>query len=234
MKVEIWSDVMCPFCYIGKRKFENALAQFPNKDQVHLIWKSFQLSPDLKTQADKNIHQFLSEHKGIRLEQAKAMNDHVTQLAKRVGLIYNFDKAVVANSFNAHRFAHFAKQHNKQDEAEEVLFRSYFTDGKNIDDYETLIALGKQIDLDPEDLKAALENESYADNVRADIHEAGQTGVRGVPFFLFNRRYAVSGAQEINVFLDALQKAFDEWQIANPEIKLEVIEGQSCKTDGDC
>ena len=104
---------MCPFCYIGKRKFENALSQFPHKDKIHLIWKSFQLAPDLKTQPDKNIHQFLSEHKGVSLEEAKRMNDYVTQLAKQVGLTYNFEKSVVANSMNAHRFAHFAKEFGK-------------------------------------------------------------------------------------------------------------------------
>lgn len=234
MKVEIWSDVMCPFCYIGKRKFETAFAQFPHKDKVQLVWKSFQLSPELKTQPGKNIHQFLAEHKGISVQEAKGMNDYVTQLAKQVGLTYNFDSSIVANSFNAHRFTHFAKQHNKQNEAEELLFRSYFTDGKNIDDLQTLVALGKEIGLDETALKAALENGSYADDVQADIHEAGQVGVRGVPFFVFDRKYAVSGAQESGAFLGALQKSFDEWQAANPAIKLEVTEGQSCDINGEC
>jgi len=212
MKVEIWSDVMCPFCYIGKRKFESALSQFPHKDEVQVIWKSFQLAPEIKTRIDKNIHQFLSEHKGISIEQAKGMNDRVQQLARQVGLTYNFERSVVANSFNAHRFTHFSKQYNRQNEAEEILFRSYFTDGKNIDDYQTLIELGKEIGLDTEALQTALENGSYADNVRADIDEARQVGVRGVPFFVFNRKYAISGAQEINAFLTVLQKSYDEWQ----------------------
>jgi len=154
----------------------------------------------------------LSEHKGISLEQAKGMNDHVSQLAKQVGLVYNFDSSIVANSFNAHRFTHFAKQYSKQNEAEESLFRSYFTDGKNIDDYPTLIQLGSEIGLDPVALKAALENGSYADEVRIDIYEAQQVGVRGVPFFVFNRKYAVSGAQETPVFLETLQNSYAEWQ----------------------
>jgi predicted DsbA family dithiol-disulfide isomerase len=234
MKVEIWSDVMCPFCYIGKRKFETAFAQFEHKDKVQLVWKSFQLSPELKTQPGKNIHQFLAEHKGISVQEAKGMNDYVTGLAKQVGLTYNFDSSIVANSFNAHRFTHFAKQHGRQNEAEELLFRSYFTDGKNIDDIQTLVALGKEIGLDEAALKAALENGSYADEVRKDIREAGQVGVRGVPFFVFDRKYAVSGAQESAMFLGALQKSFDEWQAANPVVKLEVTEGQSCDMDGEC
>jgi len=234
MKVEIWSDVMCPFCYIGKRKFETALAQFSHKDKVELVWKSFQLAPEMKTQPDKNTHQFLADHKGMSLEQAKGMNDQVTQLAKQVGLTYNFDKSIVANSFNAHRFTHFAKQYDKQNEAEEILFRSYFTDGKNIDDYPTLIQLGAEIGLDTTALKTALEKGSYADEVRADIYEAQQVGVRGVPFFVFNRKYAVSGAQESKTFLETLEKAFDEWRKSNPENAIEVIEGKICTPEGEC
>jgi predicted DsbA family dithiol-disulfide isomerase len=234
MKIEIWSDVVCPFCYIGKRKFESALAQFPDKDKVQLVWKSFQLAPELKTQPEKNINQFLSEHKGVSVAQAKRMNDQVTQLARQVGLTYNFDRSIVANTFHAHRFSHFAKLHNKQNEAEEILFRSYFTDGKNIDDYQTIIELGKEIGLDDQALKEALENGSYADNVRTDIGEAMQVGVRSVPFFAFNRKYAVSGAQESTAFLGALQKSFDEWRTTNLESHLEVTDGLSCDTDGDC
>jgi predicted DsbA family dithiol-disulfide isomerase len=234
MKVEIWSDIMCPFCYIGKRKFETAFTQFPHKDKVQLVWKSFQLAPDLKTQPGKNIHQFLSEHKSISIEQAKAMNDHVTQMASQVGLVYNFDKSIVANSFNAHRFTHFAKQQGKQNEAEELLFRSYFTDGKNIDDYQTLIQLGVEIGLDIASLKAALENGSYADDVRADIIEAQQLGVTGVPFFVLDRKYAISGAQESQTFLETLTKAYEEWQKHNPEAGLEIVEGQRCTPEGEC
>lgn len=211
MKIEIWSDVMCPFCYIGKRKFERALARFSSPEKVELEWKSFQLSPDMKTDTTISAYQSLANHKGISLEQAKAMNDQVVEMAKSVGLVYNMEKSVVANSFNAHRFTHFAKANSKQNEAEELLFRSYFTDGKNIDDFPTLIELGNEIGLDAAALKTALENNSYADDVRHDIYEAQQVGVRGVPFFVFDRKYGISGAQETEVFLQTLHKAFDEW-----------------------
>lgn len=110
MKVEIWSDVMCPFCYIGKRKFEQALEQFPEKHLVEVIWKSYQLSPNLKTDPGKNIHQFLAEHKGMEVAEARRLNEQVTNMAAKVGLVYHFDKAIVANSHNAHRFSHFAKK----------------------------------------------------------------------------------------------------------------------------
>jgi predicted DsbA family dithiol-disulfide isomerase len=212
MKVEIWSDIMCPFCYIGKRKFESALSQFHHKDQVELIWKSYQLSPGMKTNPDKNIHQFLAEHKGLPIEEAKELNEHVTGLARQVGLTFNFDKSVVANSFNAHRFSHFAKKYHKQNEAEEKLFHTYFTDGKNIDDYNVLIRLGIELGLDPDELKISLENGSFADDVKNDIQEAHEIGVRGVPFFVFDRKYAVSGAQPVPVFLQTLEKSFAEWE----------------------
>jgi len=234
MQIEIWSDVMCPFCYIGKRKFEAALNQFPDKQNVELIWKSFQLAPDMKTDTSKNINQYLALHKGITLQEAKAMNDRVTQMAAKVGLVYNFDKAIVANSFNAHRFSHFAKQNGKQNEAEEQLFKAYFTDGKNTDDFLTLIQLGEEIGLDTVALKKALESNMYADEVKADIHEARKVGVRGVPFFVFDRKYAVSGAQETQVFLQTLEKSYNEWLKEHPLTTLDIIEGQTCMPGEEC
>lgn len=233
MKVEIWSDVMCPFCYIGKRKFEKALEQLAHKDDIQLIWKSFQLAPDMKATGE-SINEYLAKHKGISLEDAKRMNDYVTQLAAKVGLTYNFDKAVVANSFNAHRFSHFAKQRGKQNEAEEKLFFAYFSDGKNTDDFNVLIQLGAELGLNEAELRTALEKGTYSDDVRADIDEANQLRISGVPFFVFNRKYAISGAQETQTFLNALDKSFAEWSIENPVSIMEVSQGQVCTPDGNC
>lgn len=234
MKIEIWSDIMCPFCYIGKRKFETALAQFPYKGKIQVEWKSFQLMPELKTQPGRSLNQFLAEEKGMPLERAKAMNDQVVQIAKQIGLNYEFDKTIPANTFKAHQFTHFAKANGKQDEAEETLFHAYFIEGRNIDELSTLLALGKEIGLDAEALKKALENESYADAVRKDIHEAQQVDVRGVPFFVFNRKSAISGAQESGTFLEVLDKTFADWRKDNPENALEVISGPSCTPNGKC
>ena len=138
------------------------------------------------------------------------MNAYVTQMAQDVGLKFNFDKTVVANSFNAHRFSHFAKLFNKQDESEEKLFSAYFTEGKNLDDNEVLIQLGAEIGLDASALQVALESGMYADEVRTDIKEAEQLGLRGVPFFVFDRKYGISGAQDSSVFLETLEKAYEE------------------------
>lgn len=234
MKVEIWSDVMCPFCYIGKRRFEEALKNSGHGDEIEIEWKSFQLNPDLVTDPSINIDQYLADIKGFSVDHAKQLNAHVTQMAAEAGLTYNFDKAVVANSFNAHRFSHLAKQHGLGDAAEEALFKAYFTEGKNIDDTTTLIELGKSIGLDAAEVKATLENDTYADDVKHDIAEAQYLGIRGVPFFVMNRKYGVSGAQAVSVFEETIDKAFAEWQQENPKPKLDIIEGDSCGIDGNC
>ncbi len=210
MKVEIWSDVMCPFCYIGKRKFENALEQFAHKDEVEVVWKSFQLNPDMKTEAGKNINQYLAEAKGWSIEKAKEMNDHVSGIAKDIGLTYHLDKAVVANSFDAHRFSHLAKKYGKQNDAEEKLFEAYFTDGKNTADHQTLVQLGSEIGMDATEISTVLSSDEFTDEVNQDIYEAQQVGVRGVPFFVLGEKYAISGAQESSTFLQALNKTWEE------------------------
>lgn len=225
---------MCPFCYIGKRKFESALSQFPNAGNIEIEWKSFQLSPDMKTEPGKTIHQFLSEHKGIDPVQAKKMNEQVAGMAKQSGLTYNFDIAIPANSMKAHRFSHLAKQHGVQNEAEEALFKAYFTEGKNIDDIATLCEIGSGLGMDSHEIKNVLEGGQYTDDVHEDIYEAQQIGVRGVPFFVFDRKYAISGAQENQVFENTLNTAFTEWKAAHPTSGLDTIEGATCKPDGIC
>lgn len=206
MKVEIWSDVMCPFCYIGKRRFEAALAQFDDAANVEINWKSFQLNPTLKTDPSISIHQYLANAKGWDLEYAQQVNQQVTEMAEGEGLTYNFDRAIVANSFNAHRLIQLAKQHGLGGAAEEALFKAYFTEGKNIDDYETLINIGTAIGLPAEEIKQMLDTNSFADAINADINEAQALGIRGVPFFVIDRKYAVSGAQPTEVFLQALSR----------------------------
>ncbi len=234
MQVEIWSDVMCPFCYIGKRKFETALNQFADKDEIEIVWKSFQLDPNQPTVPDKTVQQYLAERKGMSVQQAQQMTDHVTNVAKQAGLTFHFDKAVTANSFDAHRVSHLAKQHGVQNELEEQLFAAYFTDGKNTADHATLVELGTEVGLKAEEIQTVLRSDQHADDVRTDIYEARQLGVQGVPFFVFNRKYAVSGAQESQTFLGALSKSFAEWKQAQAETVLEVVEGPTCTPDGEC
>ena len=234
MKVEIWSDVMCPFCYIGKRKFEAALEKFDHKESIVIVWKSFQLNPAMETQPDKNISEYLAETKGWTIGYARQMNDYVTNMAAEVGLHYDFDKAVVANSFDAHRVVQLAKKHGKGDAMEERLFRAYFTEGLNTADHETLLKLGTDIGLDADEVKQVLASDQYTAEVKQDISEARQVGVTGVPFFVFNQKYAVSGAQAPETFLGALQKSFGEWEAASNTAEPVTIGGPACTPDGDC
>jgi len=208
MKVEIWSDVMCPFCYIGKRKFEKALESFPGKDQVEIEWKSFQLNPALKTDPSKNTIQHLAESKGWTMEYTKETINYVLNMAKEVGLTYDFDHAVVANSFDAHRVIQFAKTQGKGDAMEERLFKAYFTEGKNTADHAVLLQLASDCGLDKAETQSVLSSERFSEQVRHDISESEKLGITGVPFFVIDRKYGVSGAQDPKVFLDTLTKAW--------------------------
>ena len=234
MKIEIWSDVMCPFCYIGKRNFEIALEQFEHKNELEVVWKSYQLDSRIPEEPKDSYQDYLVKNKGMSLEQVKGMLDNVTLSAKKVGLEYNFDKAVMVNSLNAHKFIQFAKTKGLGDQAEEKLFLAFFTEGKNIADIDTLVQIGKELELGEADVNAALNDEKYASLFNQDIQEARQLGVQGVPFFVLDRKYGVSGAQPPQAFLENLEVAFDEWRKLNPETKLEVTQGQSCSTDGTC
>lgn len=234
MKVEIWSDVMCPFCYIGKRRFESALAEFPDKNNIEIVWKSFQLNPALKTDPDKNTIQHLAETKGWSMEQTRQTIAYVTQMAEGVGLHYDFDRAVVANSFDAHRFIQYAKTKGKGDAAEEQLFKAYFTEGKNTADHSTLVELGVKIGLEASEVKEVLSGDKFSEQVRQDISEAEMIGVQGVPFFVIDRKYAVSGAQETSVFTNALNKAWADHK-KNNLVNLNTPDSEaSCTPDGEC
>ena len=234
MKIEIWSDVMCPFCYIGKRNFETALNQFSAKEHIEVVWKSYQLDGSIPEVANESYQDYLVKHKGMPAAQVKNMLDNVTQSAKQVGLDYNFDIALMVNSLNAHKLIQFAKTKGLGDEAEEKLFLAFFTEGKNIADIAMLTQLGVAIGLDETEIKTAFSDEKYANLVQQDIEEAQQVGVQGVPFFVLDRKYAVSGAQPPKAFLENLEKAYAEWRKQNPETKLQIAKGQSCTPDGIC
>ena len=234
MKIEIWSDVMCPFCYIGKRNFEKALAQFTEKEKIEIVWKSFQLDASVPDIANESYEEYLVKRKGLSAEQVKGMLQNVTQMAREAGLDYHFDRSVMVNSLKAHRLIQFAKTRNLGDEAEERLFHAFFTEGKSIADIDTLTQLGVEIGLDATELQVAFTDERYAYQVNQDIQEARQIGVNGVPFFVFNRKYAISGAQPPQAFLETLRKSFDEWQKLNPQPKLNIQQGNSCSIDGVC
>ncbi|MEZ4889505.1 MAG: DsbA family oxidoreductase [Crocinitomicaceae bacterium] len=235
MKIEVWSDIMCPFCYIGKRNYEEALAKFKHADRIELVWKSFQLDPTTPTtKVEQSTYEYLAARKGWSMKECLDIHQSVTKTAKKAGLIYDFDNVKVANSFNAHRIIQLAKTKGLGDAAEEQFFKAHFTDGRDLNDKNELITIASFIGLSEQEVDEALNNQAFADAVHADIQEAAQLGIQGVPFFVMNRKYAVSGAQAPTVFLQTIEKAFEEWQKENPATPFEVIEGKTCKPTGEC
>jgi predicted DsbA family dithiol-disulfide isomerase len=216
MKIEIWSDVMCPFCYIGKRHLESALAALPFKNEINIDWKSYQLNPEYKNVDGESLYDYLSRSKGISVAQAKQMTTQVSSMADNVGLKIDFENNIPANSFNAHRLIHFAASKGKQDLAEESLFKAHFTDNKDIDNLDVLLDVAAELGLQKSEAKVALESNAFEEEVRYDIYESQQLGVRGVPFFVMDRKYALSGAQPVEAFKQAITQGYNEWKAAQP------------------
>ena len=228
MKVEIWSDVVCPFCYIGKRKFEKALHQFPHRADVEVVWRSFELTPDFQPIPGESLHESLAKKKGVSTGEGRKMNDYMSNVAKEVGLNYDFENAIPANTFLAHQLIHLGAHHGRQDATKERLMAAYYLEGQNIGDFETLVKLGVELGLDGEEIRTALTAGTYAEAVRFDEYQAQQINVSGVPFFVFDDKYAVSGAQPTELFSEVLEKA---WSEIKPALTL-VAEGPSCGPDG--
>ncbi len=219
---------MCPFCYIGKRKFENALQLFEEKDQINIIWKSFQLDPNLQSDKYSSINEYLAIAKKVPLEEAAQINNYVKGLAEKVDLNFNLDTIKVANTLKAHQLSHLAKKYNKQNQLEEALFKAYFIEGKNLDDIQTLLEIGTANGLDKHDIENTFTNNKYISDIAKDIEDGQKIGVTGVPFFVFNNKYGISGAQETDVFLESLQKVLRDSKIQLAK------EGAQCVANGIC
>ncbi len=229
MKIEIWSDVACPWCYIGKRRFEAALAEFPHRDEVEVKWRSYQLDPSLPGHYEGTELDYLSSRKGLAPEQVSQMFEHVAAQAKDEGLDYRFDAVVVANSFTAHRLIHLAAAHGKQDAAKERLLSDHFEHGKDIGSRDYLTSLGAGLGIDAAAVAELFSTDKYADDVRSDIQEARSLGISGVPFFVIDRKYGLSGAQPVETFTAALDQA---WQESNPLVLVNSADGGACGPDG--
>ncbi|MCI3921291.1 DsbA family oxidoreductase [Paenibacillus sp. TRM 82003] len=210
MKVEIWSDYVCPFCYIGKRRFEQALSKLPYKEKIEVELRSFELDPSAPVNAGKDLYDTLAAKFGIPREQAIAMNRNVDEMAKGAGLTYVSDTRVMTNTFDAHRLTLFAKERGLSNELGERLLRAHFTESRDLGDREALTALAAEVGLDAGEAREALESGAYAEAVRAEEQEAAELGVRGVPFFVIDRKYGVSGAQSVETFERALNEAWGE------------------------
>lgn len=206
MKIEIWSDFVCPFCYIGKRQLDKSLEQFPHKDEVTIEFKSFQLDPYTTPYNGEDYYEVMAEKLGS-IEQVKEMTNNISKQGEQVGLTFNFSDIKQANTFNAHRLAKYAAEHNKDSEITEQLLYAHFTNTRDIGDTNTLIDIAEQVGLNRKDVQAMLQNkEDYRDDIQYDINEAEQFNVTGVPFFLINRKYALPGIQTENIITQTLKQ----------------------------
>lgn len=207
IQVEIWSDFACPFCFIGKRLFDKALQQFEHKSSVELIYRSFELDPRAEKSQKVSIYEVLAKKYGRSIEWAQQANQNVIAMGRENSIQFAIDKIIPTNSFDAHRISILARKKNLSLEWQEAAFAAYFTDGKDIADFNVLTDLAVQIGLDPSEVQQILSTNANIEEVRNEEAEAQNLGISGVPFFVFNRKFGVSGAQPSEVFLKALQKA---------------------------
>jgi len=205
IQVEVWSDIVCPWCYIGKRRLERALSAFDG--EVAVEYRSYQLDPSTPTGDSRPVAESLAARKGLSAAQVRGMFAHVTGIAAEEGLTYDFTRARTVNTLDAHRLLHFAKAHGRQAELKEQLMHGYFTEGADIGDHAVLAGLAAKAGLDEVAAEQSLADGSYATDVREDIDIARAYGISGVPFFVFNGRIGVSGAQPLEVFTQALSQS---------------------------
>ncbi|WP_260625715.1 DsbA family oxidoreductase [Hymenobacter sediminicola] len=230
--IEIWSDIVCPFCYIGKRRLEKALASFPHSDAIEIKWRSFELDPEANPMPGENQYKRLASKYGKTEDWARQMSANMTQMAAEEGLAFDFDHAVPANTFRAHQLVHLAAQHGLQDAAKERLFKAYLEEGQDINEVATLIRLAQELGIPNDQAEKVLAADAFAQEVRHDEYQARQIGVRGVPYFVFDDKYAVSGAQPAEMFAEVLARV---WEEARPQpVQLTGTEGAACDIDGNC
>jgi predicted DsbA family dithiol-disulfide isomerase len=224
MNVEIWSDVVCPWCYIGLRRFERAVASFGHPGEVTVTYRSFELDPGAPAQRTGSHAEHLAGKYGMTIAEAEQAGQQMTERAAADGLEFRFDLMRGGNTFDAHRLLHLAKDHGRQPEMKERLLRATFTEGLPIADQPTLARLAAEAGLPPEQVRAVLDGDAYADAVRADEQQAARYGITGVPFFVADGKYAVSGAQPPEVLLQLLRQAYEETSQLTPV---------AATTDGD-
>ena len=233
MKIEIWSDVACPWCYVGKRRFEQALARFPHRDALDITWRSFELDPQAPARRDEPLVQHLAGKYRVPVAQAEAMNARLSGEARKEGLDFRLDRVVLGNTFDAHRVIHLAGTLGRRAEAVERLFSAYFVDGAALGDRETLVTLATEIGLPAERVRAMLASDEFTAAVRADEARARGFGISGVPFFAIDERYGVSGAQPADAILGALTQAWEESHPSKVLTPAGQSDAEGC-VDGSC
>jgi len=239
MKIDIWSDIACPYCYIGKRKLEMALDRFPQKDNVELIWHSYELDPDLpKESLESKIYGYFSMKYGVSVNEAHETMNNTAALAKEVGLNFDYDNLIVANTSDALRMVKLANESNLGTEAEEILFDAYFVKGEDVSDRKTLLKLGTRIGLKENEIISMLDGDKYLADIKKDIeYSENELNLQYIPFYLFNNREMVEGSVPVEDYLDILTRSYAEWEesgVSTEKEKGGIISGQSCSIDGVC
>jgi predicted DsbA family dithiol-disulfide isomerase len=229
LQLEIWSDIACPWCYVGKRRLESALKRFPHAASVELTWRAFELDPSAPRERLRDVShvEFIARKYGMSVAQAQKSSDQLQQLARAEGLSFDFANIRSGNTFDAHRLVHLALERGVQDAVKERLLKAYFEQGKLMSDHGTLVRLASEAGLEASEVTDVLAGDTYAAAVRADEAQARELGISGVPCFVFDHRFAVSGAQSSEVLLKALQQAWAERAPA-----AEFAEGAVCGPDG--
>ena len=227
MDVEIWSDIACPWCYIGKRRFEAALAQFEHSDDVRVTWRSFELDPSAPREREGDRIDRLADKYGIPVDRAREMDNAVTEAASGEGLDFHLDSARSGATFDGHRVIHLAGEHGLQDAMKERLLRAYFSEGELIGDTDTLVRLAVEVGLDEDEVRAMLATDRFSEEVRADERLAGQFGISAVPTFVVDRALGASGAHPPEALLGLLEQGW-----ANRSPVSVIAGGESCGVDG--
>lgn len=233
MKIEVWSDYACPFCYIGKRELEKAIQTSGFEGQIDVQFKSYQLDPTLPAESDESVYESLAKKYGSSIAQTKAQTAGVTKRAKEVGLNYDFDAMKQGNTFKAHRLAKFAETFGKAHEMTERLLKANFEEGAQLGNTEVLVGLAKEIGLDEQEVRDFLADDQFATEVLADINRAREIGVQGVPYFVVNDKYAISGAQPTTVFEQAVKQVAEEEGL-KPGLKMMGSADVGVCKDGQC
>ena len=236
MKVEVWTDIMCPYCYLGKIHYEKALRQFAHADEIELEWKAFQLNPDLPDKGKGYpVTDYLINSVGYPEEGIKSMFESLKKLADEAGVKFNLQNAIAANTHDAHRLIKLASKRGLDSAVLMKLSKAYFEEAKDYSDWNLLIEIGKEVGLDENEIRTMLESDQYSYEIKQDIQEAGNLGFDTVPTFLMDRRQAIVGSEPVELFLKVLNKAYNAWKSRNTEaVKPEVIKGLSCSAYGTC
>lgn len=227
LRIDVWSDIACPWCYVGKRHLEQALAEFPDAASVDVVWHAFELNPSAPREETGNYAERLAKKYGSSVKEAQARIDHLVSVAQADGLAMDFEHIRPGNTFDAHRIVHYAIEEGRQDAVKERFLRGYLCEGEAIGTTDVVLKLATEAGLDADKVSSILASDSYARDVRTDEAEAQRLGFHGVPFFVIGGRYALSGAQPAELFGRALRQAWSE--LSAP---VEYAEGAACGPDG--